>query len=165
MKTPKLLIAAVVGCMSSNLAAQPGTAALAGNSDAAQRLFDGGFQADPDTVWDLASVQVQPEFPGGMDAMYKYMATHTQYPDDAVRNGTGGKVFLEFVVEKDGHVDRVKVRRGVMPSIDAEAVRMVRAMPVWSPGRMDEKPVAVRFTLPINFVPAEDPPPAQEGDR
>lgn len=147
------------GCF-LQVAAQSSVAKLGGSSDAAQRLFDGGLQSAPDTVYDLASVEEQPEFPGGQDAMYAYLAAQTKYPDEAVE----GKVYVEFVVRKDGLVDLVVVRRGVSRLLDAEAVRVVRSMPRWEPGRMKGQPVAVRFTLPIVFVLGRDTNGASPGD-
>ncbi|MBP8823686.1 MAG: energy transducer TonB [Flavobacteriales bacterium] len=158
----KLWIATGLACAAAGSVAQSSQEALGTSSDAAQHLFNGGFQAAPDTVWDLASVQVQPEFPGGMEAMYAYIAKHTRYPGEALDAGQEGRVFVEFVVGRNGVVGHVQVRRGVAPSLDAEALRVVRSMPAWSPGEMDGQPVAVRFTLPMTFElggPAPARPP------
>ncbi|MCC6839797.1 MAG: TonB family protein [Flavobacteriales bacterium] len=102
-------------------------------------------------AFDLAAVQEQPEFPGGMAKMYQYLQNNTKYPDMEFDAGIQGKVFVEFVVERDGDISDVKVRRGVSPGLDKEAVRAVKSMPKWSPGKMNGKPVKVRFTIPVDF--------------
>ncbi|MBP8823264.1 MAG: energy transducer TonB [Flavobacteriales bacterium] len=102
-------------------------------------------------AFDLAAVQEQPEFPGGMAKMYQYLQNNTKYPDMEFDAGIQGKVFVEFVVEKDGDISDVKVRRGISPGLDKEAVRAVKSMPKWSPGKMNGKPVKVRFTIPVDF--------------
>lgn len=102
-------------------------------------------------TFDLAAVQEQPDFPGGMAKMYEYLQKNTKYPDMEFDAGIQGKVFVEFVVAADGSIQEVKVRRGVSPGLDKEALRAVRSMPKWSPGKMNGKPVKVRFTIPVDF--------------
>lgn len=102
-------------------------------------------------TYDLAAVQEQPDFPGGMAKMYEYLHKNTKYPDMEFDAGIQGKVYIEFVVERDGSVEDVKVRRGVSPGLDKEALRAVRSMPKWSPGKMNGKAVKVRFTIPVDF--------------
>ena len=104
---------------------------------------------DNDSVFQI--VDVMPEFPGGMDAMMEFISTNIKYPEDAVNEGKEGRVFISFVVEKDGLVSNIKVLRGVCESIDEEATRVVRAMPRWKPGIKDGKAVRVSFQLPITF--------------
>lgn len=104
-----------------------------------------------EVTYDLAAVQEQPDFPGGMGKMYEYLQKNTKYPDMEFDAGIQGKVFVEFVVDKDGSVEDVKVRRGVSPGLDKEAVRAVKSMPKWSPGKMNGKPVKCRFTIPVDF--------------
>lgn len=106
-----------------------------------------------DAVYDIASVQEQPNFPGGQEAMMKYLMENTRYPDEAVEAGLQGKVFVEFEVNKKGKVVSAEVKRGVpgAPMLDAEALRVVKAMPAWTPGRMNGKAVRTRFALPILF--------------
>lgn len=110
------------------------------------------IELGPDSVHELSVVEVVPEFPGGMDAMYKYLAGEIHYPDLAVQEKAEGKVFVQFVVDRDGSITNVRVVRGVRPDLDAEAVRAVADMPAWSPGLLEGEPVKVRFTLPISFV-------------
>ena len=97
-------------------------------------------------------VEEMPEFPGGGElALRKYLAKAIVYPVIAQENGIQGKVFVNFVVNKDGSVSNVKVARGVDPSIDAEAVRVVSSMPKWKPGKQRGAPVRVSYTVPISF--------------
>ena len=103
-------------------------------------------------TYDIAAVQEQPEFPGGAAEMYKFWDKIKKYPDMEYEAGISGKVYVEFTVEKDGSIENVSVRRGVSAGLDKEAVRMIKAMPKWNPGKMNGKPVKCRFTLPVNFI-------------
>lgn len=78
-------------------------------------------------------------------------AKNVKYPVLAMENGIQGKVFIQFVIERDGSITDVKVARGVDASLDKEAVRVVQSMPKWKPGKQRGKPVRVAYTLPINF--------------
>lgn len=111
---------------------------------------DGGTAID--TILDIDSVAVKPEFPGGDAAMYAWLRDNTIYPDSALDKGAQGKVFVEFVVEKNGKLDQVKLRRGCDPWLDQEALRVVEHMPKWTPGKLEDgEEVAVRYTLPFSF--------------
>lgn len=92
-----------------------------------------------------------PEFPGGMQAMMKYLAANVKYPVEAQKKSVSGRVIIQFVVMEDGKLGQEKVVRGVDPLLDEEALRVVKAMPQWSPGIADGKAVKVRFTVPIMF--------------
>ncbi len=96
-------------------------------------------------------IEDKPEFPGGNDAMMGWVAKNIKYPAIAVENGVQGKVFVQFVIGKDGKVGDVQVIRGVDPSLDKEAVRIIQSMPAWKPGKQRGKPVKVSFQVPINF--------------
>jgi len=96
-------------------------------------------------------VEEQPEFPGGQAALMKFLSDNIRYPVIAQENGIQGRVICSFVVEKDGSITDVQVVRGVDPSLDKEAVRVIQSMPKWKPGKQRGKPVRVRFTLPIVF--------------
>ncbi len=100
-----------------------------------------------------------PEFPGGSAAMMKFLAENIKYPADALEAGKGGKAFLQFVVRRDGSVNDVVVMKSSgMPSLDDEALRVVRSMPKWNPGMQGGKPVNVRFMIPVVFkLPKESP--------
>ena len=111
------------------------------------------------------SVEQMPEFPGGMEEMMKFLQMNIQYPANAAKNNVEGRVILQFVVEKDGQIGDVKVARSVDPELDAEALRVVKSMPNFIPGRQDGKPVAVWYTLPINFKLQSKPQPQpQDGE-
>lgn len=94
-------------------------------------------------------VEDMPRFPGGN--VQKWIAKNIKYPMIAQENNIQGKVFVQFVIEKDGSVSDVKVARSVDPSLDKEAIRVVKMMPKWTPGKQRGKPVRVSYTVPINF--------------
>lgn len=100
-------------------------------------------------VYDV--VEQMPEFPGGMPAMIEFLQTNLNYPKDAKKQKVGGRVLVMFVVETDGSMSNVRVAKKVFPSLDAEALRVVKAMPKWNPGKEKGKPVRVNFTIPIVF--------------
>ena len=98
-------------------------------------------------------VEQDPEFPGGMDALVQFLGSNVRYPQDARDEGVEGRVFVTFVVERDGSVSNVRVVRDPDPKgrLGQEAVRVVKAMPKWKPGRQRGKKVRVQFNLPIQF--------------
>lgn len=97
-------------------------------------------------------VEQMPVFPGGDLALRKYIANAVKYPEIAQKNGIQGKVYVTFVVAKDGSIANCKIARGVDPSLDKEALRVVSGLPNWKPGYQRGKAVNVSFTVPINFV-------------
>ncbi len=97
-------------------------------------------------------VEDMPEFPGGDLALRKFIANAIKYPVIAQENGIQGKVYVTFVVGKDGRVTNAQIARGVDPSLDKEALRVVNNLPTWKPGKQRGKPVNVSYTVPINFV-------------
>ncbi len=101
------------------------------------------------TVRDV--VEQMPSFPGGMEAMMSYVSRSIKYPTVAEENGIQGLVTVSFVVEKDGSISGAKVIRSVDPSLDKEALRIIRSMPRWTPGKQDGKPVRVKYTVPVSF--------------
>ena len=97
-------------------------------------------------------VESMPEFPGGAQAMMKYIAENIKYPVIAQENGIQGRVICQFVVNKDGSIVDVEVvRSGGDPSLDKEAVRVIKSMPKWKPGKQRGKAVRVKYTVPVNF--------------
>lgn len=96
-------------------------------------------------------VEDMPEFPGGEVALRKFIAENIKYPEIALENDIQGKVYVRFVVTSTGAVDQVQVARGVDPLLDEEAVRVVKQLPKWTPGRQRGKNVSVWYTVPINF--------------
>ena len=97
------------------------------------------------------TVEVEAEFPGGASAMMRWISENVNYPEEAIEMGEQGRVYVQFVVERDGSISNVAIVRGVSPSIDFEVKRLIKSMPTWSPGRVDNKPVRTRCTLPVNF--------------
>ncbi|MFA9391644.1 MAG: energy transducer TonB [Prolixibacteraceae bacterium] len=96
-------------------------------------------------------VEDMPEFPGGELALRKWIGSNIKYPVIAAENGIQGKVYVTFVVDKDGSISNARIARGVDPSIDQEALRVVNNLPKWKPGKQRGKPVRVSYTVPINF--------------
>lgn len=96
-------------------------------------------------------VEEEPKFPGGMEALYKYLGQNIKYPQLARENGITGKVYVTFVVEKDGSIANPRILRDIGGGCGAEAIRVVKAMPKWSPGKQRGKAVRVQFNLPVNF--------------
>ncbi len=97
-------------------------------------------------------VEDMPEFPGGELALRQFIANAIKYPVIAQENGIQGRVYVTFVVNTDGSIADAKIARGVDPSIDKEALRVVNTLPKWKPGKQRGKPVRVSYTVPINFV-------------
>lgn len=111
-------------------------------------------EGKPFTTFDdkvFTVVQQQPEFKGGYDAMVEFFQKNLQYPQSAREAGIEGRVFVSFIVEKDGTITDTKVIRGLDAACDAEAVRTVQAFPNWVPGKQNGQPVRTKFVLPINF--------------
>lgn len=99
----------------------------------------------------LESAEVMPKYPGGTSGLMSYLARNIKYPFDAQQSKTQGRVVIQMIVNKDGHVISPKVIQSVSPSLDAEAIRVVMGMPRWEPGKNDGQTVAVQYTLPITF--------------
>ena len=95
-------------------------------------------------------VEQMPEFPGGMEALFKYMAENMKYPEDAKKQQVEGRVLVQFIVETDGSVSNTEVLMRVFPSLDAEAVRVISGMPKWIPGKQNGKVVRVEYTIPVS---------------
>lgn len=99
----------------------------------------------------VAMVEQKPSFPGGESAMHKWLQDNIIYPAAASEEGVQGKVTVQFIVEKDGSITHVQVVRGKHPALDAEAARVIRKMPRWTPGRNNGQPVRVTYHLPVQF--------------
>ncbi|MEE0923316.1 MAG: energy transducer TonB [Paludibacteraceae bacterium] len=97
-------------------------------------------------------VETMPEFPDGQQALFKFLSENVKYPVIAQENGIQGRVICQFVVNKDGSIVDVEVvRSGGDPSLDKEAVRVIKSMPKWKPGKQRGKAVRVKYTVPVNF--------------
>ncbi|MCL2301761.1 MAG: energy transducer TonB [Lentimicrobiaceae bacterium] len=109
-------------------------------------------EEEVDNAPPLRFVEEMPEPIGGFEAMYAFLQQNLRYPEVARNNGISGQVFIEFVVERDGSISNVRVLVGVYPELDQEAVRVVRMMPKWKPGRQMGKPVRTFYQIPIRFT-------------
>ncbi|WP_346862090.1 energy transducer TonB [uncultured Draconibacterium sp.] len=103
----------------------------------------------PDDIF--IHVEIMPEFPGGKQALLSYLANNVKYPLIAQENGIKGKVYVSFVIDELGNINDVDLLRGVDSALDNEALRVVRGMPKWKPGKQAGKAVKVRYTVPIYF--------------
>ena len=109
------------------------------------------FEAKPDIngVYDI--VEQMPSFPGGDRKLMEYLASSIQYPPECKESCIQGRVIVTFVVERDGSISHAKVAKSLDPRLDAEALRVVNAMPKWIPGRQGGVTVAVKYTIPVTF--------------
>lgn len=112
-------------------------------------IFSFSQETTEEKVYDF--VEEDPAYPGGVDAMTKFIVEHVEYPEDARKNGEQGVVYVKFIVAKSGAITGVGIRKGVSEKLSAEAIRVVTEMPNWIPGEQNGKPVAVNYTLPIHF--------------
>jgi len=111
-------------------------------------IYDEDDEDEPEI---FVHVERMPQFPGGDRALLKFLAEKTIYPEIAKENGIQGRVFVSFVINKKGEVVDIRLARGVDPSLDKEALRVVSLLPKWTPGKQREKAVNVAFNVPINF--------------
>jgi protein TonB len=115
-----------------------------GNSDVKQVI-----EGDPNEIF--TAVEKNPEFPGGLGKFGQYLSNNIKYPAVARENGVQGRVFVTFVVEKDGTLTDIKVTRGIGSGCDEEAVRVLKKSPKWTPGIQNGRPVRVQYNVPIAF--------------
>ena len=115
------------------------------------RVLAEDYPQNTEKVYNIAMVELKPEFKGGEKAMYKWIADNIRYPAEAIADGAQGRVVVEFRVTKTGTIEKVRVIRGRHPALDKEALRVVKAMPKWNPGRNNGRPVNVTYTLPVTF--------------
>ena len=100
-------------------------------------------------------VEHEPEFPGGIEKLYRYLGKNLRYPAAAKENNVQGKVFVTFIVEKDGSLTDLKISKSLSPETDAEAIRLMQACPKWNPGIQNGRPVRVAYTIPVAFTLAD----------
>jgi TonB family protein len=93
-----------------------------------------------------------PEFPGGEDAFINFVRNNVKYPQAAVKEKIEGRVVLKFIIRESGKYSDLRILRSVRPDLDDECLRVLQKMPVWTPGMIDGKPVAVSFSIPIRFI-------------
>lgn len=96
-------------------------------------------------------VEEMPEFPGGLEGLYKYLNKNTKYPTQSKNMGKEGKVYVSFVIEKDGSLSNIEIVKGVEKNLDKEAIRVIQNMPNWKPGKQRNQLVRVRLVQPISF--------------
>jgi len=114
-------------------------------------------QIDADINKDMFSVvDPMPEFPGGIDSLTQFIQKNLKYPDDALKMGISGRVTLQLLVNKIGEIEETKVSHSVCTSIDEEAIRIVKLMPKWNPGRMEGKEVNAYCLVPVDFKIKKD---------
>lgn len=109
---------------------------------------------ESDAITIYTFVEEEATFPGGMSALSKFLGENIKYPQRAVDERISGRLYIQFVVDSEGYIDAVKVKKGVSgcPECDQEAVRVVKMMPQWKPARNNNKAVASYFNLPVTFV-------------
>ena len=112
-------------------------------------------------TWDCMP-ETMPYFPGGQELLLKYLADNIKYPASAVKAKKQGRVIVTFIIQKDGSVAKARIARSVDPELDAEALRIVKAMPNWTPGTQDGKPVNVKYTIPVVFSLQKDVTPGKK---
>ena len=105
--------------------------------------------SDPSRVFDV--VEEMPKFPGGDEGMMQFLNSEVKYPEEASKKGKQGRVVVTFIVNEDGSISESKVVKSVDPELDAEAIRVVNAMPKWTPGKQNGHVVRVKFTIPVTF--------------
>ncbi len=113
-------------------------------------VLNSGKVLHSDSIFFL--VEKMPQFPGGDNGLFQYLKKYVVYPALAHQQKIQGRVYVEFIVERDGSVSHVKVTRGIGGGCDQEAVRVVAQMPKWAPGKMSDNPVRVQYTLPVKFT-------------
>lgn len=127
------------------------------NKDTLDNKLTGGdgartkAEADVEDPLPFSIVEEKPEYPGGTDAMLKFLGNNSKYPHLAKEAGIGGVVIVQFIIEKDGSVGDVKIVRGLGGGCNEEAIRVVKMMPKWTPGRQRGRAVRITCHLPLNF--------------
>lgn len=106
---------------------------------------------DGEEVYELKSIEKAPKFPGGIPKLIDFISKNTKYPEDAHQKGISGIVIVNFVVNKKGKVVKIKIANSIYPTLDNEALRVVKKMPKWMPGELNGRKVNVMYEIPINF--------------
>ncbi len=120
-----------------------------GSFSADENVGAGNDETAEAGVFDV--VEKMPEYPGGIEALMKFLSMNVRYPAAAIKAGVQGRVLVNFIIEQDGSISHVRVDQKINDDLDAEAVRVVKAMPQWTPGMQDGETVRVKYTLPISF--------------
>ena len=133
-----------IGTQDFNEGSEEGTKVLTENMQIVEEKVE-----EDRTVFEV--VEQMPSFPGGDAALMSFLSKNIHYPAIAEENGIQGRVVATFVVERDGSITDVKVVKSIDPSLDKEAVRVLKSMPKWIPGRQNGSPVRVKYTVPVTF--------------
>lgn len=115
------------------------------------KLFSQTIETKTETTKDSASIETLPEFPGGNEALMKFISKNLKYPKSAIKDDIQGKVYVKFIVDKNGFVKDAHIAKGVREDLDKAALDVVNKMLQWKPGTQKGKTVEVKFTLPIAF--------------
>ena len=132
-----------------------GAETIKGDPDAeltVEPVGNGDVVEEDNSIYNTAGIEVKPDFPGGMEKFYKFVGKNYQVPEE---EGLKGKVFVSFVVEKDGSLTDIKVIRDIGYGTGKEAIRVLKSCPKWNPGEQNGKKVRVLYSLPINIQSAE----------
>ncbi|MDP5139167.1 MAG: energy transducer TonB [Spirosomaceae bacterium] len=135
---------------------------VAGSIISCENMMNNGESFEPVAVSDeikmakvegeiFTMVETSPEFPGGMSKMYEYIGQNLKYPEAAQRDNIQGKVFVKFVVTKDGDIGKIETLKGIGYGCEEEVARILAGMPTWKPAEQDGEKVNVYFTMPIAF--------------
>lgn len=108
-------------------------------------------ETEEDDNFIFQRVEKMPEFPGGYAALAKYLGGNLRFPEEARDNGVQGRVYVKFIVNKEGHLQNIEILKGIDRALDNEAIRVVQQMPYWTPGEQRGRPVNVACNLPITF--------------
>lgn len=128
------------------------------NPPTSEESFDPKPEAEPPVIEPAQEttiftvVEEAPSFPGGEEARIRFLKENIRYPEEAKQLGIQGKVYITFVVETDGSITDIKILRGIGAGCDEEAIRVIKQMPNWIPGKQRAHPVRVQFNLPISFI-------------
>jgi TonB family protein len=151
---------AIIG-LSAGLSALTATPAMAQTpvkNNQEEKVLRAGevvVQEEPkDENYIFGVVEQMPSFPGGNKALMKFLDDNLRYPAEARAMGIQGRVVVTFVVERDGNIDSIKVIKKVSPELDREALRVIRLMPKWNPGKQNGKTVRTKYTIPVIFKPS-----------
>ena len=124
-------------------------AAVASNPIPLSDAPDITLQQDEDPVY--SEVDTPASFPGGISELMHFLSKNLKYPEQSAKNGIEGKVVVSFVVEKDGRLTNIQIEKSVAPELDAEAIRVISAMPKWNPGKQKGKTVRTSVAQPVRF--------------
>jgi TonB family protein len=131
---------------------EPDTDEVISEMQSAMDVKEDAYELQEERIEPYLVVEQMPDFPGGEKALYNYLQEHIQFPSTARESGISGTVYVRFIVGKDGKISDVTLLRGIGGGCDEEAIRVVKEMPSWTPGKQNGTAVPVYFTLPVKFI-------------